>query len=167
MWLTLQVRAEDASKVALGQKVKFAAAGIEDEAVGSVSWVSTTADSRTRMVSVRADLPNPEERLRSETFGTGQIVLRDEPNAVVVQKEAIHSDGCCQLVFVRDKGYFASAESPKVFHVRTVRLGAQSDGDVEVLAGVVPGEVVVTEGSDVLRSQLLKNNLGEGCTCGQ
>lgn len=167
MWLTLQVRAEDAGKVILGQPVKFRAAGIEEEVVGKVSWISTTADSRTRMVSVRADLPNPEERLRSETFGTGRIVLRDEPNAVVVPKEAIHSDGCCQLVFVRDKAYFDSPKSLKVFHVRTVRLGTQDDADAEILAGVLPGEVVVTKGSDVLRSQLLKNNLGEGCTCGQ
>ena len=32
---------------------------------------------------------------------------------------------------------------------------------------LVPGEVVATMGSDVLRAEMLKNNLGEGCTCGK
>jgi hypothetical protein len=32
----------------------------------------------------------------------------------------------------------------------------------EIIAGVLPGEVVATTGSDVLRAQLLKNNLGAG-----
>ena len=33
---------------------------------------------------------------------------------------------------------------------------------IELLAGVLPGEVVVTEGSNVLRAELLKGNLGAG-----
>jgi hypothetical protein len=71
------------------------------------------------------------------------------------------------VVFVRDKGYFAKPDSPKVFHIRTVRLGARSDKTTEIIVGVLPGEVVATKGSDVLRAELLKNNLGEGCTCGK
>jgi len=53
-----------------------------------------------------------------------------------------------------------------VFHIRTVRLGAKAEKFTEIIAGVLPGEVVATKGSDVLRAELLKNNLGEGCTCG-
>jgi cobalt-zinc-cadmium efflux system membrane fusion protein len=70
---------------------------------------------------------------------------------------------------VRDKRYF-DKDSPKVFHVRTVRVGGESEKFnekfTEILAGVLPGEVVATKGSDVLRAELSKNNLGEGC-CGR
>lgn len=166
MWLTLAVSPEEAALVALGQPVRFRPDG-RGEVAGTVNWISTAADKQTRMVAVRADLPNPDGRLRDETFGAGRIVLRQEQDAIVVPEGAVHSEGCCQVVFVRDKGYFESPESPKVFHVRTVRTGAKEDGSVEILAGVLPGEVVATAGSDVLRAQLLKNSLGEGCTCGQ
>ena len=54
-----------------------------------------------------------------------------------------------------------------MFHVRTVRLGAKNEKFTEIIAGVLPGEVVATKGSDVLRAELLKNNLGEGCCCGK
>ena len=119
------------------------------------------------MLEVRAELPNPDGLLRNEIFGAGVVVLREEPEAVVVPNEAVHWEGCCHVVFVRNKHYFESPESPKVFHVRPVRVGVKNDGSTEIIAGVLPGEVVVTTGSDVLRAQLLKNSLGEGCTCGQ
>jgi len=53
----------------------------------------------------------------------------------------------------------------KVFHVRSVRLGASNDEYTEVISGVLPGEIIATAGSDVLKAQLLKNNLGAGCDC--
>lgn len=162
MWLTLDIRLEDADKLALGQPVRFLPDGSGHEARGTLTWISTKADQRTRTVKARAELPNADGRLRDETFGLGRIVLREEPQ-VVVPKEAVHWEGCCHVVFVRDKGFFASNESPKVFHVRTVRPGAKNGAFTEIIAGVLPGEVVATKGSDVLRAQLLKNQLGEGC----
>jgi membrane fusion protein, heavy metal efflux system len=181
MWLTLSVPLEEAGKLALGQPVCFRPDGSQGEVSGKLVWISTTADQQTRMVAVRAELPNLNGRLRNETFGAGQIILREEPEAIAIPNEAIHWEGCCHVVFVRDKGYFDSKDSPKVFHVRTVRLGAgHRPGSVaqrwsglvgdkfsEIVAGVLPGEIVATKGSDVLRAELLKNNLGEGCCCGK
>jgi cobalt-zinc-cadmium efflux system membrane fusion protein len=43
-----------------------------------------------------------------------------------------------------------------------VRIGAKDDKYTEIIAGVLPCEVVTTKGSGVLRAELLKNNLGEG-----
>jgi multidrug efflux pump subunit AcrA (membrane-fusion protein) len=167
MWLTLNVPLEEVGQLSLGQRVRFRADGSDRDVVGKLSWISTAADRQSRMVEVRAELPNPDGLLRDETFGAGEIILRDEPEAIVLPNDAIHWEGCCQVVFVRNKHYFDSPDSPKVFHVRSVRLGAKNDKYTEVIAGVLPGEVVATTGSDVLRAQLLKNSLGEGCTCGQ
>ncbi|MGA2257381.1 MAG: efflux RND transporter periplasmic adaptor subunit [Thermoguttaceae bacterium] len=167
MWLTLSVPLEEAGKLALGLPVRFRPDGSRGEVTGKLVWISTTADQQTRMVAVRADLPNPQGQLRNATFGAGKIVLREEREAIAVPKEAVHWEGCCHVVFVRDKGYFDSKDSLKVFHVRTVRLGASTEKYSEIVAGVLPGEVVATNGSDVLRAELLKYNLGEGCTCGK
>lgn len=167
MWLTLNVSVEDAGKLALGQPVRFLPDGNHAEVSGRLVWKSTTADPQTRMVTVRAELPNSSGQLLNETFGAGRIILREEPEAIAVPNEAVHWEGCCHVVFVRDKGFFDSKESPKVFHIRTVRLGARNGKFTEIIAGVLPGEVVAAKGSDVLRAELLKNNLGEGCTCGK
>jgi multidrug efflux pump subunit AcrA (membrane-fusion protein) len=167
MWLTPNVSVEDAGKLALGQSVHFRLGGNQKEVSGNLVWISTTADQQTRMVTVRAELPNLKGQLRNETFGAGKIVLREEREAIVVPDEAIHWEGCCHVVFVRDKGYFDKPDSPKVFHIRTVRLGAKDGKFTEIIAGVLPGEIVATKGSDVLRAELLKNSLGEGCCAGK
>jgi cobalt-zinc-cadmium efflux system membrane fusion protein len=161
MWLTLHVRLEDARHLRLGQKVRFRPDGDDRQAEGKVAWISTAVDERTRTVKVRAELGNADGRLRASTFGAGRIVLREEPEALVVPSEAIQWEGDCHIVFVRDRNYLKKG-SPKVFHTRTVRPGASDGGSTEVIAGLLPGELVVTRGSGVLRSELLKNNLGEG-----
>lgn len=168
MWLVLDVRQDDIQYISIGQKVLFRpndTSGAE-EIEGSVAWISTEADDETRTVKVRVNLPNRDGGLRANTFGSGRIVLRQEEEATMVPSESVHWDGCCHVVFVRDKHFFEK-DSPKFFHVRKVRLGVQDGEATEIIAGLMPGEVIASKGSDVLRSQLLKNNLGEGCTCGQ
>jgi cobalt-zinc-cadmium efflux system membrane fusion protein len=76
----------------------------------------------------------------------------------------VHWEGDCHVVFVRDK-HWAQAGAPKLFHVRTVRPGIALPGPIpetEIIAGLLPGEVVATANSTALRAELLKNNLGAG-----
>ena len=161
LWLTLNVRLEDRPRLALGQPVRFHADGGAGDAAGAVTWISTAADERTRTLQVRADLPNPDGRLAAHTFGTGRVVLREEKDAIVVPSEAVHWEGDCHVVFVRDRD-FLTPGAPKVFHVRSVRPGAHDDKVTEIIAGVLPGEVVAAKGSGTLWAELLKGNLGEG-----
>jgi cobalt-zinc-cadmium efflux system membrane fusion protein len=161
MWVTLSLRGEDTGLVAPGQPVKFRPDGGAEEASGTLSWISTVADEKTRTVKARAVLPNDGGRLRAGTFGQGRVVLRDEPLAVVVPSAAVHWEGDCFVVFVRDRNYLAK-DAPKVFHVRTVRLGVKDADTTEIIAGVLPGEFVATKGSGGLLSELRKDNLGEG-----
>ena len=163
MWLLLDIPLEDLGKVKVGQTVKFQTDGSSRKVTGQVDWISSAADAETRMVKVRAVLPNAEGDLRDKTYGIGDVVLRAEPDAIAIPSDSVNWEGCCRVVFVRDKHYFDSPESPKVFHVRSVRLGASQDGYTEVVAGLLPGEIVATTGSDVLRAQLLKNGIGAGC----
>jgi membrane fusion protein, heavy metal efflux system len=160
MWLTLDLRVEDAKLVALGQEVRFRPDGGK-EARGKITWVSTEVDHKTRTVKVRVSLNNGDGRLRANTFGTGKVVLRVESHAIVVPNSAVHWEGCCHIVFVRNKDFFKEG-APKLFHVRTVRPGAKDEQYTEIIAGVLPDEVVATKGSGVLRSELLRNNLGAG-----
>ncbi len=166
VWLTLRVRSEDADRVKAGRPVRFRTADQGTTADGTVAWVSPAADEKTRAVPVRVELPNPDGRLRAGTFGTGFVTLRREPDAVVVPSDAIHWEGCCNVVFVADRG-FDRPDGFKVFHVRKVRPGATDATPAgtpvtEVIAGVLPGERVAVAGSGVLRSELLRNDLGAG-----
>lgn len=155
MWLILDVRQEDLAKVAAGQAVSFHSDADGGDAVtGKVTWISTAADERTRTVKIRADLDNADGRLRANTFGTGRIVVRKSPKATAVPSAAVQWEGCCHVVFVR--------LTEDIFQTRKVQLGARQPPFTEVTAGVLPGEIVATAGSHVLKSDLLKSKLGAG-----
>jgi cobalt-zinc-cadmium efflux system membrane fusion protein len=161
LWLMLDLPPEDAKTVRLGQKVLFRADGSTRQAKGAITWLSTEADPRTRTVKARAVLENGDGRLRANVFGAGKIILRQETNAIVVPSVAVHWEGDCNVVFVRDKD-FLKPGAAKVFHIRTVRPGARDEAQTEIIAGVLPGELVATQGSGILRAELLRGNLGEG-----
>ena len=133
-----------------------------------MAWISPQVDEARRTVRLRVDLPNPLGKHHANTFGTGRIVLRDEAQATLVPASAVHWEGCCHVVFVRNKDY---ATGFKIFHVRKVRPGATIETPAgpmaEILAGLLPGEIVATTNSGVMRSELLKNSLGDGCGCGK
>jgi cobalt-zinc-cadmium efflux system membrane fusion protein len=153
MWLFLNVPFEDAGLVEPGQQVKFHPDGASQEITGIVTWVSTAVDPSTRTVEVRANLDKSAGRLRAETFGTGRLVLREEPEAVLVPSEAVQWDGSCFVVFVRDKSYLDEG-APKLFHTRSVRPGVQTKQVTEIIAGLLPREVVATLNSHPLRRHL-------------
>jgi cobalt-zinc-cadmium efflux system membrane fusion protein len=162
MWIMLNVRQEAAQYIKEGLPVRFSSDNGEQKTQGIISWISPSVDVKSRTLKVRAEVENKDGRLRDKTFGIGNIVLREEPKALVVPQEAIQSTADSQYIFIRDKNYF-QPDAPKIFHVRQVRLGAKNGRNIEILAGALSGEVVVTKGSNVLLSHLLRSNLGEGC----
>ena len=164
LWLTIDVRGEDARWLRMGQEVRFRPDGTQGELSAKINWISTKLDPKTRTIKGRADVPNSNGDLKGNTFGSGRVILREEADVVSVPNDAVQWEGCCHVVFVRDKNYLKEG-SPKVFHVRKVRIGAKDDKWTEIPAGVLPGEIVVTKGSGLLLTELLRGNLGEGCAC--
>jgi cobalt-zinc-cadmium efflux system membrane fusion protein len=165
--IELEVTVEDAALLRTGQIVTFVPAektgetniGKEDQAAiakGKLSHVSPEVNEKTRRVPVHAELENPDRRWRPNTYGTGQIQISKKTAVVAVPAEAIQSEtqpeGRLYYVFVR--------LSETSYQVRPVKLGLADQGFVEV-DGVQPGETVVTTGSHVLKSELLKERIGK------
>ena len=154
--LTLNVSPAQSTLVSVGQDVRFRPDGSARDALTHVSWIASAAKERTRTVPVRAELDNKDGRLFASAFGMGSIILRSEPNAVLVPNEAVQSDGECQLIFVRDKD-FLKPNGRKIFHVRTVRTGGRDERNTEIIVGVLAGEVVAAKGSNFLLNELRRN----------
>jgi cobalt-zinc-cadmium efflux system membrane fusion protein len=155
LWVMLDVRQEDMAKLRKGQPITFHPDGAlpDGAAKGTVSWISTEVDDKTRTVRVRAEVENPEGQLRARSFGTGRIIIAEEPNALAVPSAALQWKGTDPLVFVQQNGGLS-------FERRLVRIGIRDGDYIEVQEGIRPGEIVATTGSHMLRSQFFLN---EGC----
>lgn len=157
LWVMIDVPQALSGRLALGQRVRFRPERTSDDAaLGTIAWISTAVDEQTRTVKVRADVDNQEGRLLAGMFGQAAITIRESSTATAVPDEAVQWEGCCHLVFVR--------LTNEIFQPRKIKVGARSGGFTEVLVGVLPGEVIATTGSHVLKSEILKSSLGAGCT---
>ena len=156
MWAMLDVYEADVAGIRVGQAVGFAVAGLRGETFrGVVAGVNAYVDRRTRTLKVRAEIDNPRGRLLAGMFGRAVITISDRKDLVVVPKSAVQWEGCCNVVFVK--------RSDVLFEPRKVRLGYETDGVFVVEDGLAGGEEVVTTGSFLLKTEILKGSIGAGC----
>lgn len=159
VWVTLHMDSQDAGRVASGQKLFFRPDGGTREHPATVVWVGTSADGLTRSIPVRAQADNSDGLLRASTLGRGRVVLREEPKALVVPCEAIHTFEGRSIIFVRAPDYLEPSGS-KSFDVRVVRVGGRDERNAEILAGLKDGEIVAAKGSGSLLEELKRASEG-------
>ncbi|MEK7775266.1 MAG: efflux RND transporter periplasmic adaptor subunit, partial [Candidatus Zixiibacteriota bacterium] len=112
-------------------------------------------DMQSRTGTVRAKVLTAPEGLRAGELGRIRIHQRDDRQIVLVPRDAVQWEGCCNVVFVR--------ESSDRYRPRKVQL-LNGDGPVyEVVSGVHAGEDVVVGGSFLLKTELKKSSIGAGC----
>jgi len=156
MWAMLDLQSADVRRVRSGQAVVLSIAGLPGDAFpGKITWVSAEVDRRTRTVRARAEVANPEGVLRAGMFGHAQVQLHAPRPRVLVPKAAVQWEGCCNVVFVR--------KSDLLFEPRKVRLGDEAGLSRVVESGLAAGETVVTTGSFLLKTEILKGSIGAGC----
>jgi cobalt-zinc-cadmium efflux system membrane fusion protein len=120
---------------------------------GAITYVGAVMDPTTRTVMARADVANPDGQLRPEMFAEVSVVT-DEQSVLSVPRAAVQQVGSRTLAFV--------VRGPRRFEFREVAI-AQTSGDyLQVVAGLAPGEEVVTQGSYALKSELLREQMPTG-----
>jgi membrane fusion protein (multidrug efflux system) len=129
----------DSARVVLGQEVRVTVAPFPDETFrGVVTVVSPIIDARTRTLRVKAQIDNPDGRLRPGLFARADLGIAVRKGVLLVPEEAIllRSDG--SVVFRRGEGN-------RVERV-VVETGEHRAGQVEIAGGLAPGDQVVTRG---------------------
>jgi cobalt-zinc-cadmium efflux system membrane fusion protein len=157
MWAMLDVPEESAASIRIGQRVTVRIDGLGSEAREAViARVAAAVDPHTRTVEARVDLPNPDRSLRSGLFLRGAIETSTEHQAMLVPTDAVQRAEGKPLVFVRT--------APGQYDPVAVELGARAGKEVEILKGLTPGAEIVTAGAFMLKTEILKDSIGAGCT---
>ena len=155
MWCWIDVYENEINAVRIGQKVTFTIAGTEEPVYkGKVELIDFEVNATTRTIHVRAALENPDFGLRANQFGTAVIELNEPHEMVVVPTDGVQLVGDDDVVFLPESG---GSFRPQ----RIVSKACDEPGMTEVVWGLKPGETVVTTGSFLLRSELMKHQQPE------
>ena len=104
---------------------------------GQITTLDPVVDPQSRAVTVRAVLPNPDGKLKPGMMLT--VGIETAPRlSLSVPELAVVGEGDVRYVYVLD-------EKNQARRVE-VRTGLRSEGRIEILEGLRPGQQVVTEG---------------------
>ncbi|WP_245905452.1 efflux RND transporter periplasmic adaptor subunit [Photobacterium lipolyticum] len=126
----------------LGSSIEGEAAAFPQQPfVGIVTAIDSRVNPQTRAIVVRAEIENPQLKLRPGMLMTLRLIV-EQRNGLVVPEEAI---------VPRQRDSFLFVVNNNVVEQRKVEVGFRTRGEAEILSGVVEGELIITRGTQKVR----------------
>jgi membrane fusion protein, copper/silver efflux system len=145
VWVKASVFESDIGQIHPGMSVQITSDALAGTTLhGMFKVVEPRADTQTRTVPVRIEVPNPGMRLRPGMFARATFEVPQGKNVLAVPRTAVIDTGAGTIVYVESSGGFQR---------RKIRLGAATKDLYAVVEGLSEGETVVTEGAFLLESQ--------------
>ena len=152
LWVLAEIKERDIAAVKVGQDASFTVLAYPEEIFrGKVARIGNRVEDQSRTVETRIEVNNADGRLKPGMFADVEIVTTVTEGVLVISDKALQTNGEEVIVFV--------ALDAMKFEKRVVKLGAEQHGRVQVLEGVKAGEKVVTDGSFILKSEMLKSEM--------
>jgi multidrug efflux system membrane fusion protein len=112
-------------------------------ASGELATLDNEIDQTTGTLKLRALVPNRDEALFPNQFVNARLLVQQKKGVTLVPNAAIQRNGSTTFVYVVKPDHSVA--------VRTVKLGTTDASESEIVSGVVPDEMVVTQGVDKLQ----------------
>lgn len=147
-WMVANVTESDCPLFHVGQPVRAQVMAFPGRVFeGRISRMGSAVDPSTRRVMVRCDLADPKQELRPGMLASFVIQVQAPVESVALPLNGVvrNGDGTMAVWVTRDRHQFVQ---------RLVKLGLQREGQYQVLAGLKPGELAVTDGAIFLSNML-------------
>ena len=154
LWAGVRIYEKDLAAVRPGvEAVLHTQAFPEEEFRGRLVIIAGVMDEKTRTVEARVEVANPAERLRPGMYVEALIAAGEKRRGLVIPESALQDFESKPVVFLQT--------GPGAYELRLVETGERSEGRVEILRGLADGDEVVTSGSFLLKSEMLKKAMGD------
>ena len=152
VWVNLAVFPKDAEKIGPGQTVTLHAIGSDTWTEGTIEYLTPVLDARTRSMTARIVLPNPNNTWRPGTFVHADIVASRGEERRLVEKGAVQVLDGETVVFV--------PVGSRRFRPVPVQVGESDPRFIEILSGLDKGMEYVANGSFELKAKIVTSALG-------
>ena len=154
LWVIAEIKERDIGAVKVSQDASFSVLAYPGETFrGKVVRLGNQVEAESRTLEVRIEVSNADGRLKPGMFADVEITTTILQDIIVIPDSALQTDEENQIIFVALDG--------NKFQKRVVKLGMEQRGRAQVLEGLKVGEKIVTDGSFILKSEMLKGELGE------
>lgn len=147
VWVSVVVYAADLKSIREGQQVVVRSDDLGIEANGEVAYIGALVGEQTRTTKATVELPNPEGQWRPGLFVSVGITQDEFSAQIAVPLDAVQTLKDESVVFVREGNTIES---------RPVKLGRSDGSQVEIVEGLNPGEMYVSENSFLVKADIEK-----------
>ena len=152
IYVNFAVPQQQVGALRAGTEVRVAIENTDSEATGRITAIDSVIDEATRNFQVQATFPNVGGRLHPGMFVQTSIRLGAGSDVIALPASAVSYAPYGDSVFVVANVKGAEGTTYRGVLQRFVKIGASRGDQVAVVAGVAPGEEVVTSGVFKLRS---------------
>jgi len=146
VWVYLDVFGRDLARVETGQPVLIES--LSGDIIGDeIDWISPLVAHGSQSVRARIAVPNPDDRLRPGQFVRATVQIARHPVPLAVRTSGLQTFRDFSVVYAR---------VGETYEVRMLDLGRRDSDWVEVLDGLAPGEIYVTENSYLIKADIEK-----------
>ena len=144
---------QEARKASVGQAVEITTEDGSLDLMGKITGVEPKIDPNSRLVTLRADVPNDDSRLTPGQFVHVRVILPSEEGVIALPQTVVSSNLYGDSVYVVRKETPAGADTAQLIAKQVfVTLGRRSGQLVEVRKGLKAGDMVVNAGQNKLNS---------------
>jgi len=147
-WMLADVTENEASLYRLGQLVKASVIAFPGRVFeGKIAKIYPNMDPTTHRMTVRCEIPDAKDELRPGMLAEFIIRVQDPVQATAIPVNGVvrNGDGTYAAWVTTDRQHFFQ---------RIVKTGLEKDGRYQVLNGLQPGELAVTDGAIFLNNIL-------------
>lgn len=146
VWVEMDVYEHESNLVKIGQKVELEFIALPGEKfIGEVDFVSPVLDSASRTLKIRTTILNSFGKLKPGMVADASLVVEKDDLNLVVPRTAVVNTGKRKVVWIK--------KDDSSFYAKVIETRYESEGYVEVVGGLVEGDMVVLEGNFLLDAQ--------------
>ncbi|MHB8971959.1 MAG: efflux RND transporter periplasmic adaptor subunit [Pirellulaceae bacterium] len=159
LWVLADVPEAQLQRVAKGTKALVCLAVANDDVIeGTVLYIASNLDPSTRSAQVRIEVSGQHRLLKPGMFAEAELF---DGRAEYREPVLAVPDTAVQTVEGRAVVFTPVPKKECVFIKREVQVGTEVSGMVPILAGISPGEKIVTQGAFILKAELGKAAAGQ------
>ncbi len=144
--LKVAVPERDAGAIRFGQAVRVTTEAVTAAQQGRVVRISPALDKQNRTLTVEAEVENRHGRLKPGTFASAEILVEAGAPAILAPSSAVITFAGIEKVITEKNGRAAE---------RRIKTGRRTGDKVEVLEGLVSGEMIVSQPGNLSGGQAI------------
>jgi membrane fusion protein (multidrug efflux system) len=124
--------------VGVGQVAEIRLDSIKNQMFTAIiEAVEPSIEAQSHSMAIRASVPNEDGILKPGLFANVSVIIGEKNNAILIPESALDREGEIEFVYIVENGKATR---------RRVLTGTRENAQVEIIAGLKPGQQVVTAG---------------------